>query len=372
MRSANGDRQLVSIVMATHDRDALVGEAIESVLAQDYPNLELLVLDDGSTDDTSAVVDRYARAHPERVRRFRHPNMGEARTLNRGFELARGELVGRFCDDDRLLPGAVSRLAEALIDDTEAVLSYSGWHMIDAEGAKLSTVIPTEYSAVESIRLMDVIVGPFALWRREVTERVGGWDTELPHCADWEFCLRAASLGPFRRVPEPLFEWRQHPGRKGGQDRWGAEQARTFVELVDRAFSMPHLAPPLEEVEEEAYRNAHLMSAWAAGPGMNGPDERFYVADRHWSRNLDRAGRPEDLEGRVAELSAEASRLRDELARRDEQISLQDEHIRAIEASRDSLAEYLNRPWWRRLARRLTPAGDRTRARRPGGSEESA
>jgi hypothetical protein len=349
----------VSIVMATYNREGMVEEALESLLAQDYPNLEVLVVDDGSSDGTPAILERFAASNPERMRHVRCEHMGETPTINRGFELARGDLIGRFCDDDRMLQGGVTKLAEALIADPEAVASYCGFHFMDERGEVLDTYIPIEYSRVDSIRLMDWIVGPWALFRRCVFDEVGGWDPEVWHAADWDFCLRASKVGPFRRVPEPLYAIRQHRGRRGGQEGLGPHQARAYVDLVDRAFSDGSVTPQLEAVRVEAYRNAYVLAAWAAGPGMNGPDERFYIADRHWRSNLEREGNVEDLEAQVAELSAETrhirDQMRDEIAKRDRHIRAQDEHIRAVDAARDSLVEYMNRPKWWRVARELTP-----------------
>ena len=82
--------------------------AMDSVLGQSYPNLELLVMDDGWTDGTPELLEEYSRNHPlERFRFSRHENMGQARTLNRGYEMARGEILGYLSDDDLLARGAV-------------------------------------------------------------------------------------------------------------------------------------------------------------------------------------------------------------------------------------------------------------------------
>src|SRR5438270_6560128 len=95
----------VSIVVATHNRASMLPLALDSALAQDHPDLELLVMDDGSTDDTRELLASYARRLPrERFRFESHPNMGQARTLNRGYELARGELIGYLSDDDLVAP----------------------------------------------------------------------------------------------------------------------------------------------------------------------------------------------------------------------------------------------------------------------------
>ena len=361
----------VTIVIPTYNRQEWLGEAIEGVLRQDYEPLDLLVLDDGSTDDTPTLLERYTQKHPDRFRFVRHEHMGEARTSNRGFELARGELVGRFCDDDRVLPGAVRKLADALMADPAAVGAYGAWHYIDEHGEIIDTYYPIEYSIVDSLRLMDFIVGPGSLFRRRLVQEVGGYNPAVNYCMDWDFTLRMATRGPLRRVREPLYEWRHHPGRAGGEEGHGPDHAREYVELLERTLARKEVQEELERrpdydtIRTQAYRSAYILAAWAAGPGMNGsPEERFYVADRHWRSNLEREGSDADLEAQVAELRAETWSLLHGIAERDRHIRSQDEHIRNLEEARDSLVEYVRRPWWWRLGRELIPAPLRASVKR--------
>src|SRR4051795_11065143 len=127
-----GNQPPVSIVLATYNRRDWLRMAIDSVLDQSYPNLELLVMDDGSSDETPELLEDYARRHPpERFRFSRHENMGQARTLNRGYEMARGDILGYLSDDDVLALDAVSRLVPPLLATPGAVAVYPGYHMID-------------------------------------------------------------------------------------------------------------------------------------------------------------------------------------------------------------------------------------------------
>jgi glycosyltransferase involved in cell wall biosynthesis len=361
-------KPLVTILIPTYNRQEYLVEAIDSVLDQDYEPLDVLVLDDGSTDDTPAILEDYANRHPDRLRFVRHDNMGEARTTNRGFELARGELVGRFCDDDRALPGAVGKLAGALTADPAAVGAYGAWHHIDERGEIIDTYYPIEYSIVDSLRLMDFIMGPGSLFRSSVIAEVGGYDPALKYCPDWDFTLRIASHGPLLRIREPLYEWRRHSRRGGGEEGRGADHAREYVELLERTLARKEVReqlearPDFETIRAQAYRSAYILAAWASGPGMNAsPEERFYVADRHWRGNLEREASDGDLEAQIADLRAETWSLIDRISERDRHIRQQDEHIREVEGARDALAEYMERPRWWRLARELLP--DPLRAR---------
>jgi glycosyltransferase involved in cell wall biosynthesis len=360
-----GELPSVSFLVPTYNRARFLPQSIDSVLSQEYPDLELIVIDDGSTDGTAGILERYTESHPGRFRFERREHAGQAASVNRGFELARGELVSCFNDDDVLLPGAVRKVATALVEDPDAVLAYPGWHFVNEDGEILDTCIPIEHSIVESVRLMDWIVGPGHLFRASLVEQVGGWDERLPQALDWDFYLRVAPLGPFRRVPEPLVLWRQHRDRYGGREGHGPEHARQYVEVLDRVYS-GEVSPELEDVKVQAYRNAYILAAWASGPGMNGPGERFYVADRHWRAIHDRAGKPDDLDAEIAELRTANWRVVADNLRLKREVAARDEHIERLEAQREELSEFLERPWWwharRRIARsRLRPRRRRTR-----------
>src|SRR3954452_11779618 len=130
---------LVTIIVPAYNRaGGLLEATLDSILAQDYSNLDVLALDDGSTDETPQVLERYADAHPGRMRWERHENMGQAKTLNRGFEMARGELIGYLNSDDLFLPGGIAKLAEQLVDEPDAALAYPAYRVIDEDGETIA------------------------------------------------------------------------------------------------------------------------------------------------------------------------------------------------------------------------------------------
>ena len=196
---------LVSIVTPAYNQAEYLAETIESVLAQDYPNIEYIVLDDGSSDNTLDVLKRY----DGRLRYESHANMGQARTLNRGWGMSSGSLIGYLSSDDRLRPHAVSRMVQALSQNAVAV-AYCDFELIDAKGRAFRTV-RTENFDRERLTI-DLVCqpGPGALFRRDIFDRAGGWAENLHQTPDFEFWLRASRFGPFVRVPELLAEYRIH------------------------------------------------------------------------------------------------------------------------------------------------------------------
>jgi glycosyltransferase involved in cell wall biosynthesis len=254
----------VSIVLATYNRREWLRLAMDSVLDQSYPDLELLVMDDGSTDGTPDLLAEYARNHPpERFRAVRHENMGQARTLNRGYEIARGDVLGYLSDDDLLARGAVARLVEELRADPEAVAVYPGYRMIDTEGEIVDTVRPIEYSPLEAFRLHDTIIGPGGLVRRDVLLATGGWDPQWHWMGDLILWMRVGLAGRILRVEHPVASWRRHPG--GITIETSLERARQHLQLVDVGASLHDLPADAVGLRAEALRNACVIGAYFGG-----------------------------------------------------------------------------------------------------------
>jgi hypothetical protein len=301
----------VSIVLATHNRCDWLRLAMDSVLEQDYADLELLVMDDGSTDATPDLLRLYAQRHPSSRFRFaRHENMGQARTLNRGYELARGEILGYLSDDDMLAPGAVSSLV-AKLEDTQLVGAYPGYRIIDEDGEIVDTVRPIEYSPMEAYRLVDTVIGPGCLVRRGPLESTGGWDPELRFMGDFVLWLKLGGKGPIARVTDPLASWRRHGG--GLSLQVAAAHGRELLRLVGLAAELVELPPDSLEVRAEALRNACIQAAFFGGGGGPSPGERFATID------MSRAGTSSfsaglGLTGPVDERADEAVELWRELA----------------------------------------------------------
>ena len=200
----NAARPLVSIVTPTYNQAAYLEETIRSVLGQDYPNIEYLVLDDGSTDDTPTVLRRFDGL----VRWERQDNMGQSRTLNKGWQQAKGAYLGYLSSDDRLLPSCVSTLVQAMEAHPEVSVAYCDTAVIDKHGQLVSKPVAPEFDLRQLVEELNCLPGVGALFRREVFEQTGGWRPDLQQIPDFEFWLRAVRFGPFLRVPGSLSEYR--------------------------------------------------------------------------------------------------------------------------------------------------------------------
>lgn len=199
---------LVSIVTPAYNQAEYLAETIESVLAQDYPNIEYIVMDDGSTDATPEVIKRYKG----RITSERHENVGQARTLNRGWAASTGLLIGYLSSDDRLERHAVTRLVQAFAENPNAAVSYGDFALIDTLGRRFRTVRTEEFDLERLTVNLVCQPGAGALFRREVFEQAKGWTEHLRQVPDFEFWLRASNFGQFVHVPEVLADYRVHEG----------------------------------------------------------------------------------------------------------------------------------------------------------------
>jgi glycosyltransferase involved in cell wall biosynthesis len=219
------DAPLVTVIVLCHNYGRYLGEAIESALAQTYPNLEVLVMDDGSTDDSLEVAQRYA----DRVRIISQPNMGMERTANRAVAEARGELFCFLSADDALEPTYVERLAAALERTAEAAYAYCRPMLF---GARTGPMRCLPFSAYFLVRRTNFVAGS-ALTRRADYLAVGGYTEDLGEHAfeDWDLWLRMLERG--RRgtyVREPLLRWRRHETGSRNPEQGAREAAaRAFI-----------------------------------------------------------------------------------------------------------------------------------------------
>lgn len=193
---------LVSVVMPCHNGAEFVAEAMESALAQTYQPLELVVVDDASTDESWTVIEGVAARHPGRVTALRmERNRGGCHARNRGAEAARGDFLMFLDADDVLSPPSVAALVEAVRDRPDGIAMCDWQHLerVDGEwkGTPASLPLPEPGADLFRVWLDGSAWAPTSsvLWRRDVYERTGGWDESLAREQDDDIMIRAYALG---------------------------------------------------------------------------------------------------------------------------------------------------------------------------------
>jgi len=202
---------LVSVVIPNFNCSAFLPAALESVFAQTYPDVEILVVDDGSTDDSLRVLERYAG----RVRVLRQSNEGVSAARNHGILESRGELVA-FLDADDLWDREKLAKQVPLFANPDVGLVYCAVEYIDETGASLGTNHTGRRGRVlRSFALLEGTIvlagGSTAVVRRACFDRAGGFDLEMSTAADWDMWRRVACHYEIDAVREPLMKYRLRP-----------------------------------------------------------------------------------------------------------------------------------------------------------------
>ncbi len=208
----------VSAIVATHNRAGYLRECLDSILSQSRPAAEIILVDDGSEDETPRVAAEYG----SRIVYLRQSNLGKSVALNRGVERAVGTHVWFFDDDDVALPDSLERRMCALESTPAAGFAYSGC-LIGIDGAngqiepRRRIDIPELDPADLPLRLLRSFLFHLqsVLVRRDCVERAGGFDARYLRCQDYEFLIRLARAARGVLSPGPSFVLREHAGRRG-------------------------------------------------------------------------------------------------------------------------------------------------------------
>jgi len=251
-------RPLASVVIPAHNYGRYLAAAVESALEQTYAPLEVIVVDDGSTDDTAQILRGFAG----RVRALRLEGRGVAVARNAGLFAAAGEYVLFLDADDLLLPEGVAHLARHLQEHPDADAAYGLWYQCDTRLRRAFIVRSPirDGPVLPRLFLGNIVATPSAmLLRRRELVAAGGFDRDLAFTADWEMWLRLARRGcTFGAVPRPVAVYRIHARSMSGDL---ARAARDVWQVLDRYFSEPTLPRSTAAARPDAYYQMGLYLA---------------------------------------------------------------------------------------------------------------
>ena len=268
---------LVSTIVPVHDRPRLLEEAVASVVAQSWRPIEVVIVDDGSTDDTPRVADRLAAENPE-VRAIHVPNGGPGRAREAGRREARGEFLQYLDSDDLLLPGKFAAQVAALRADPAAGVA-SGWTAYRAGGARAGAEAerPWKRTGERIERMFPSFLRSrwwgtsTPLYRRTVTDAAGPW-AELWNEEDWEYDCRVAALGVhLAYVPALVSVQRDHGGSRLSRSV-SSDPAKLRDRAVAHARILEHaqgagIGPEVPEMRHFA-RELFLLSRQCGAAGL--------------------------------------------------------------------------------------------------------
>jgi glycosyltransferase involved in cell wall biosynthesis len=219
----------ISVVVPSYNQGRFLGAALESLLRQDYPELEILLMDGGSCDETKSVIERYRH----RLTFWRsHPDLGQAAAINEGFTRATGDVFCWLNSDDLQMAGTLSVVNERLRAYAQKPVVLYGGCEVFREGSRwreIRSAVPFDF---RRLQITDFIDQPSAYWTRSAWQLVGPLDATLRYAFDWDWFLRAGRICDFIPFDGCLSRYRVHADHKskiGGRERW-----REMVDVVRR------------------------------------------------------------------------------------------------------------------------------------------
>lgn len=250
---------LVTVITPTYNRATFLDETIASVLDQDYEAIEYIIIDDGSTDESQQVLDKYRSS--ARVTICVHENIGETRTVNKGFTMATGDIVCVVNSDDPLLPGAIREAVRYMTCHPEVLAAYPDWIEIGPDGEEIARLRLPYYDIESMLLKSNVGLGPATFIRREAFQTIGLRDPELKYTGDLDFWFRLARVSPLGHIGEFLATHRRHAGAATFTGR-GDLMAIEIVRLVREAYASKELPARVRQRRYRAYALAHYAAAW--------------------------------------------------------------------------------------------------------------
>lgn len=189
---------LVSVITPSYNQGEFLREAIESVLGQDYSNIEYIVVDGGSTDNSLDILKEYS----ERITYISEPDNGQSDAINKGFRMAKGDIVAWLNSDDIYEPGCISAAVEVFKTNKSVSLVYGDGYIINRDGSKNRIFEYTSsFDMWSLVHIWDYIMQPTAFFRKDALEGVGMLDEQLNWAMDWDLWIKLAHKGEVVYLP---------------------------------------------------------------------------------------------------------------------------------------------------------------------------
>ena len=214
---------LVSIVTPSFNQVKYLERTIQSVLDQDYPNLEYHVIDGGSSDGSLEVIQHFQDRLAGWVS---EPDRGQTDAINKGFSRSQGEIMAWLNSDDVYLPGAISSAVDYLLEHPEVGMVYGDTDLIDSEDRVIGKFNAQQTSYQRMLRGGVYIPQPAAFWRRDLWEQTGPLDPSFYFAMDYDLWVRFAKIGQIRYTPQRWAGFRIH-----GEGKTSLADARCWPEM---------------------------------------------------------------------------------------------------------------------------------------------
>ncbi|HZZ98497.1 MAG TPA: glycosyltransferase family 2 protein [Candidatus Saccharimonadia bacterium] len=239
----------ITVITPSFNQGEFIEQTIQSVLTQNYPNLEYIVMDGGSTDNTLRIL----RSFRGKLRWISKKDKGQTDAINKGMRLATGDIVAYLNSDDLYTPSALFTVAQIFSEHQDVQWLTGDYEVIDEHGNQIHAVVVTykrllrRFLNRNTLLVANSIIQPSTFWRRSFGKKIGPFNDSLRYCMDFEFWLRAFRKSPVFVIPDVLSKFRIHPGSKGGSQ-------------FSRQFAEEH-AVILEQTRHTLLHALHLLHA---------------------------------------------------------------------------------------------------------------
>jgi len=246
---------LVSIITPSFNQAAYLEQTILSVLEQDYPHIEYLVIDGASTDNSVDIIKKYSNRLAYWVS---EKDKGQADAINKGFAHATGDIIAWLNSDDYYLSGTISAATKIFEEHPEVVLAYGNMLAVDEHGKTFNTLNYKQLT-LEDLLCFQIIGQPAVFFRRSALQAAGGLDPSFHFMLDHHLWIRLAKQGKILHVPQTLAAARYHAEAKNIAK--AAEFGREAFRILDVMAQVDHLAPILAKVNHRARASAYRVDA---------------------------------------------------------------------------------------------------------------
>jgi len=250
------DSPLVTIVTPTYNQAHYLTDTIESVLAQDYKNIEYIIINDGSTDNTQAILTQYNG----RIHWKNQNNLGQANALNNGWSIAKGKYLSYLSSDDILYPEAIRKLVHFINDAPNRIAVYPNCNLIDPYSKIIKRNAARVFNYDELVIKQECCIGPGALFLHDAYIKYGGWLPWLKLAPDREFWMRIGLYGSIDLLNEPLAGYRMHPNSISYSET-RSDISNEYLKVLDVYYSRTDIPQHLVVRKSEAYAYARLIMA---------------------------------------------------------------------------------------------------------------